>query len=76
MRWRSRRGMRELDLILMRYLDQAWPVADATERGVYERLLDTDDTLLWPWLMGRERPDDADFDTLVQKIRSLPVRQG
>lgn len=47
-RWRSRRGMMELDLLLRRYLDQRWAQADAAERASYLRLLDCEDTRLWP----------------------------
>lgn len=73
LRWRSRRGMRELDQLLERYLAGAWPDADESERSTFLRLLDCEDTSLWPWLVGRERPDDAALDALVQKIRQLPV---
>lgn len=72
-RWRSRRGMMELDLLLRRYLDQRWAQADDAERATYARLLDCEDTRLWPWLLGRERPEDPEFDALIQKMRALPV---
>ena len=51
-RWRSRRGMMELDILLRRYLNQAWANADAGERTTYVRLLECEDTHLWPWLLG------------------------
>lgn len=73
LRWRSRRGMRELDQILARYLDHGWGRADAAERAVFERLLDCEDTQLWPWFVGRERPDEPALDALLQKIIALPV---
>lgn len=72
-RWRSRRGMMELDILLRRYLNQAWANADAGERTTYVRLLECEDTHLWPWLLGRERPEDPEFDALIQKMRALPV---
>lgn len=74
LRWRSRRGMRELDVLLGRYLERAWPTAGADERLVFERLLRCEDTDLWAWLMGRARSDDEALDTLVQRIRALPAR--
>ncbi|TNJ34705.1 succinate dehydrogenase assembly factor 2 [Arenimonas terrae] len=72
LRWRCRRGMRELDQLMLRYLDGRWPAADETERAVFLRLLDTEDDKLWRWFMGRETPQDADLDVLVRTIIDLP----
>ena len=72
LRWRSRRGMRELDRLFERWLDQRWAVSPESERAVFRRLLDCEDDRLWKWFLGHDRPDDADLDTLVQSIRALP----
>jgi antitoxin CptB len=71
-RWRCRRGMRELDQLFGRYLDREWAAASEAERGVFLRLLDCEDDKLWRWFMGYEQcPDDA-LAALVQRIRQLP----
>ena len=72
LRWRCRRGMRELDQLMLRYLDGRWPSADEAERSLFLRLLDTEDDKLWRWFMGRERPGDSDLDGIVQRIIDLP----
>lgn len=72
LRWRCRRGMRELDQLMLRYLDGRWPAVSETERGVFLRLLDTEDDKLWRWFMGRETPQDAELETLVRHILELP----
>ena len=75
LRWRCRRGMRELDELLGRYLERAWASADPLERTTFERLLTCEDTDLWVWLMGRaDPPDDEALAGLVQTIRALPAR--
>jgi antitoxin CptB len=73
LRWRCRRGMRELDRLLERYLDRVWPAASDDERGVFLRLLDCEDDRLWRWFLGHETPPDADLDQLVRRIRDLPA---
>lgn len=73
LRWRCRRGMRELDQLLTRYLDRRWPQASDEERGVFLRLLDCEDDRLWRWFLGHETASDAALDTLVQRIRTLPA---
>ena len=72
LRWRCRRGMRELDQLMLRYLDGRWPQADEAERSRFLRLLDSEDDKLWRWFMGREAPQDADLHAIVQLILDLP----
>ena len=73
LRWRCRRGMRELDQMFGRYLDRQWRQAPAAERAVFLRLLDTEDDKLWHWFMGHDTAPDAELDALVQRIRQLPA---
>jgi antitoxin CptB len=72
LRWRCRRGMRELDQLLGRYLDREWRQASGSERGVFLRLLETEDDKLWHWFMGNEAASDAEIAQLVESIRTLP----
>lgn len=63
--------MRELDQLLTRWLDREWPRASESERGVFLRLLDSEDDTLWRWLLGHETPPDVELDSLIQRIRTL-----
>jgi antitoxin CptB len=71
-RWRCRRGMRELDQLFGRYLDREWKQASEGERGVFLRLLDCEDDKLWRWFMGYEQCPDAQLSSLIQRIGQLP----
>lgn len=73
LRWRCRRGMRELDQLLNRWLDQQWADSSEAQRGVFLRLLDCEDDRLWHWFLGHETAPDAALDSLVQRIRALPA---
>lgn len=73
LRWRCRRGMRELDQLLGRYLDRAWADASTDERALFERLLACEDDRLWRWFLGYDVPEDADLHAIVERIRALPV---
>ena len=64
--------MRELDQLMLRYLDRRWPGADDAERSVFLRLLDCEDDKLWQLFMGRERPADPELHALVEIIVQLP----
>lgn len=68
LRWRCRRGMRELDTLLERWLTVRWPRAAASDRTKFERLLGCEDDELWNWCMGRSTPDDPDLAAIVQQV--------
>ena len=72
LRWRCRRGMRELDQLLTRWLDREWARASESERGVFLRLLDCEDDRLWRWFLGHEIAPDVELDALIQRMRTLP----
>ena len=72
LRWRCRRGMRELDQLLERWLDREYAAVSEVERGVFRQLLDCEDDKLWRWFLGHEFPDDVEIAALVDRIRALP----
>jgi antitoxin CptB len=65
--------MRELDQLMLRYLDQCWPTAEDAERALFLQVLDCEDDKLWRWFMGRERPENAELDAIVSLIADLPA---
>ena len=68
LRWRCRRGMKELDLLLENYLDT---LTKETDLLAFERLLECNDTDLYAWLTGRGVPAAADLASVVVGIRSI-----
>jgi antitoxin CptB len=72
LRWRCRRGMRELDQLLERWLERAWRQSPTAQRKVFLRLLDSEDDRLWRWFLGHEAPADVEIATLLDQIRALP----
>jgi antitoxin CptB len=67
--WRCRRGMKELDLVLLRYLQRRWPQADPAERDLFERVLDLPDPQLADCLLQREAAPDAEMERLFGLLR-------
>jgi len=60
--------MRELDVVLQRYLDIHYGAASAAEQRAFEELLDQQDPQLLSFLMGRERPTDPDQVHVIAKL--------
>jgi len=70
LRWRCRRGMLELDLLLNAFLDQGFQLLDPGEQSVFQHLLDYSDQTLLEMLMGRMVPADKETVHVIGKIRS------
>ncbi|WP_376691021.1 FAD assembly factor SdhE [Wenzhouxiangella sp. EGI_FJ10409] len=69
LRWRCRRGMQELDVMLGGWLEQCWPAAGSAHREAFERLLEIEDDRLWDWLLGRSCPESG-LEEIVREIRA------
>ena len=68
--WQCRRGMRELDELLNRFLLQRYSKLDRLQQHTFSRLLDYPDDVLLELLMGRMAPADKDVAHIVQEIRN------
>jgi len=69
-RWRSRRGLLELDIVLGRFIDTCYETLDADERLVFEGLLDMPDTPLWDMIAGKSDAGQESTQALLDKIRA------
>jgi len=54
LRWRCRRGMLELDLVLARFLEENYAHLTAQQRQEFDQLLDLQDHDLWHLVRGEE----------------------
>jgi len=68
--WQCRRGMRELDELLMHFLARRYSSLDAGNQKTFELLLDYPDAVLLELLMGRMMPADRDVANIVHDIRN------
>jgi antitoxin CptB len=62
--------MKELDLLLLGYLEQYYPQASAGEQRVFADLLDLEEPQLYAYLLGRETPSDPAVADIVRKLRA------
>jgi antitoxin CptB len=68
LRWRCRRGMRELDVLLERYLRERYPSAPAAEQQAFAALLDLPDPELLAFVMRRQVPADPHWVHVIAKL--------
>jgi antitoxin CptB len=61
--------MRELDVLLLRYLEHEYPAAAAAEREAFARILELQDPELFGYLVGRATPEDDAVHHVITRIR-------
>jgi len=72
LKWQCRRGMLELDTLLLRFLQDGYSTLDAEHREVFVKLLDTPDTELLEYLMGRLEHKEVRSQYVINAIRTSP----
>ena len=70
LRWRCRRGMRELDRILEGFLEREYAGLDSTQRQRFAELLELPDPDLHAYLVGRAEPADPELARLLRQLRA------
>lgn len=75
MRWRCRRGLLELDIVLARFVEHHYAELDEAGKQAFEALLDMPDNPLWDMIAGRAERDAQEAvpdeqQALLAKIRA------
>ena len=71
LRWLCRRGMKELDVVMSRYLELHYASASSTEQGYFKLLLEMPDPDLYDLLLGRSATPDAELARFIQLLRDM-----
>ena len=66
--WASRRGMLELDLILVPFVENRFKQLSPQDQQRYIDLLDSEDNDLFAWFLGRQLPDDEALRAIIAQI--------
>ena len=68
LRWKSRRGMKELDVLFEAFFDQQAELLLAGGWPELEEFLAQEDDVLFDWVSGRNLPADPDFLRLIKTL--------
>lgn len=69
-RWRCRRGLLELDIVLQRFMDKYYPQLSDTELQQFAILLDLPDNDLWDMITTRKEPGDASLRPVLRLLQT------
>ena len=67
LRWRCRRGLLELDIVLGRFIEH-YAGLDARQQAAFDSMLDMPDTQLWDMLSGKLASESDDYNSLIKFI--------
>jgi antitoxin CptB len=67
--WRSRRGLLELELLLVPFVRERYGNLSEEAQRSYEMLVEHEDLDIYDWLQGRAQPGDESLAAIVALIR-------
>lgn len=70
LRWKCRRGMLELDLLLQQFLERDYAALDAPGRQAFEALLESGDEELWAIINGEAASPVPACETVIDRLRA------
>ena len=68
LKWACRRGMLELDVLFLPFVEQAFNELEEHQKVAFERLLTCDDPDLFAWFMGHQKCQDPELSEMVQMV--------
>ncbi len=71
LRWRCRRGVKELDVVLERFLYQHYENSSSELRNAFKSLLSLEDPILLDMLINHVDPKDKHETTVMTQLRNL-----
>ena len=66
--WRCRRGIREMDILLLDYLETHYDTATIENQNTFVELLEENDLDILSWIMEKTSPDEK-YIKLIKFIR-------
>lgn len=66
--WHSRRGMLELDVILLPFTENHYSDLNTEDQLVYRRLIDCEDQDLFNWFMEKSKCPDSEIQRMVEYV--------
>lgn len=68
LRWHSRRGMLELDVLLLPFTEERYPELTEPDQQLYRQLIDCEDQDLFNWFMEKQKCPDPQLQRLVNMV--------
>jgi len=71
LRWRCRRGTKELDIVMNRYLQERYSTASVEEQASFNELLDIEDPIIFDWMLNKTQPEAENLQALIKILQGI-----
>ena len=71
--WRCRRGIKEMDILLERFLAEDYPLLNSKQQQTFENFLEETDLDIMSWLMNRSEPANSDYVEIVRRLQQINI---
>lgn len=68
LRWQCRRGIKEVEVLLIPFFEECYPGLSAEDKQLFEKLLDQHDVEMFEWFTHRSKPEAADLAHMVSLV--------
>ena len=72
--WHSRRGMLELDVLLLPFTEQQYLTLSEIDKAQYKRLIDCEDQDLFNWFMEKSTCPDDEIQRMINVVLAYARR--
>jgi antitoxin CptB len=69
LRWRARRGMLELDILLLDFIDHRYATLPASLQATFATLLELEDSVLWDMIQSGESVQSPAQTKIIEWLR-------
>lgn len=69
--WRGRRGLKELDLLLLPFIENAYTTLTTEQKQTLTAMLESADPDLYSWLLGYSCPANYAWQKMCEMIRAF-----
>ncbi|MGR8947358.1 MAG: FAD assembly factor SdhE [Gammaproteobacteria bacterium] len=70
LKWRCRRGLKELDVMLEKFLANGFDTISTEQQQHFSALLSEQDLDLLEWLTGKSEPVEPHYRALIESIQA------
>ncbi|MES2663312.1 MAG: succinate dehydrogenase assembly factor 2 [Pseudomonadota bacterium] len=71
LQWQCRRGMKEIEVLLMPFVETHYDALNEAEKHVFLQFLEEADAEIHSWFLGYETPKNIDYQVLIEKIKTV-----
>ncbi|MCG8535178.1 MAG: succinate dehydrogenase assembly factor 2 [Pseudomonadales bacterium] len=68
LQWQCRRGIKEVEVLLVPFFDQCYRQLDSEDQRLFEKLLDQHDVDMFEWFTHRSKPEQPDLARMVAMV--------